>query len=29
MFAEALRGSIRTIADALGEERNIGGFVVA
>jgi hypothetical protein len=29
MFAEALRGSIRTIADALGEERNIGGFVVS
>ncbi|MDZ7906418.1 MAG: hypothetical protein U5N55_12030 [Cypionkella sp.] len=29
MFTEQLRNSIRTIADALGEERNIGGFVVA
>ena len=28
MFADALRGSIRTIANALGEERNIGGFQV-
>jgi hypothetical protein len=29
MFADALRGSIRQIAEALGDERDIGGFVVA
>ena len=29
VFADMLRSSIRTISDALGEERNIGGFVVA
>lgn len=28
LFAEALRGSIRQIAEALGNERDIGGFVV-